>query len=143
MINDILNRVLVGIAFCGIITFLALTIMKFSHFEATVDEIWLHMLASLCLGVYFGISSYIYENSNWSPLKKTSIHFGLSLIIYFSLALPVGWIPFETVKIFLGIIAFTMIYIVFYFGYSIYYKIQAKKMNQYINKGKDNSVLKK
>src|SRR5690625_3284087 len=142
MINEIMKRTLVGIAFCGMITFTALTIMKFSQYEATVDEIWLHMLASLCLGVYFGLSSFIYEKSNWSPLRKTLLHYVLSLVIYFSLALPVGWVPVEPMKIIAGIISFTIIYIVFYFGYSIYYKIQANKMNEYIIKKEDNCTTK-
>src|SRR5690606_27353662 len=103
MIKEILKRSLVGIAFGGIATFIALTIIKFSHIEQSAAEVWNHMLASMLLGVYFGIASLIYETDKWNPLKKTIIHFGLSISAYFLIALPVGWIPFTALSVGVGI----------------------------------------
>ena len=132
MINEIIKRSIIGIAFGGFFTFIAITIMKFLHLQSTVDEIWLHMSASLILGIYFGISSFILDSNIGSPLKKTVIHFCLSLIVYLCIALPVGWVPSTAFYIFMGVVLFTIIYILFWTGAYLYYRKQAITMNEHL-----------
>src|SRR5690625_1827888 len=134
MIIDVLKRMILGIAFGGLITFIALTIMKFSNIEATVSEVWLHMLCSLILGVYFGLISFIFENNVWSPLKKTVIHFSLSISVYFLIAIPVGWIPFNWLSIILGILIFAIIYFLYWNSFLLYYNWVEASMNSNLNK---------
>lgn len=134
MIIEMLKRSMLGIAFGGINTFIALTIMKFFNIEATVSEIWLHTLCGLLLGIYFGLGSFVFESNVWSPLKKTVIHFSLSITVYFLIAIPVGWIPFNLLSIILGIFAFAFFYILFWIGFLIYSKKIEHSMNEQLQK---------
>src|SRR5690625_1047448 len=132
MINEVIKRSIIGVAFGGIFTFIALTIMKFAHVQSTVDEIWLHMFASLITGIYFGLSSFILDSNIGSPLKRTVIHFCLSLVVYLCIALPVGWVPFITFFVFMGILIFTIVYILFWTAAYLYYRKQAISMNEHL-----------
>ncbi len=89
MIIEALRRSMMGIALGGIFTFVVLTIVKFTGADATVDQIWLYMLCSFILGIYFGLASFIFDDNGWSSLKKQSfIFFCPSLFIlslFFSL----------------------------------------------------------
>lgn len=134
MIIEVLKRSIIGIAFGAISTFIALTIMKFNNIEGTISEVWLHMLASFILGIYYGLSSFIFENNRWSPLKKTIIHFSLSIVVYFLIAFPVGWVPLHPLAIVLSIFIFIVIYVLFWSGYYLYYKKVEASMNAQLKK---------
>lgn len=134
MIFEIIKRSMIGIAAGGIFTFIALTIMKFKHIEGTVSEVWMHMLASFILGIYYSLSSFIYEYDGWSPLKKTVIHFSLSIVVYFFIAIPTGWIPLHPLSITIGIAIFILVYVLFWIGYFLYYKKVEATMNEQLNK---------
>lgn len=134
MIIEILKRSMTGIAVGGIYTFIALTIMKFNHIEGTISEVWLHMLAAFVLGIYYGLSSFIFENDGWSPLKMTVIHFSLSIIVYFIIAFSIGWVPLHPLSIILGILAFIVIYALYWTGYYLYYKKIEASMNEHLPK---------
>ena len=132
MIQEIIKRGTIGVAFGGIATFIALTIMKFAHIQSTVNEVWMHMFASIILGIYFGLSSFILDSNIWSPLKKTVIHYCLSLFVYLCVAIPVGWVPFTTFFIFMGIVLFTLVYVLFWAAAYFYYRKQTIYMNEHI-----------
>jgi len=134
MIRDIVKRILAGIALGGLSTFIALTIMKFAHFEATVSEIWSNMLASMIIGIYFGLSSYIFETDKWSNLKKTIIHFSCSMIAYYLIALPVGWVPVSPLYLVLSAVVFALIYAVYWTSFYLYYRKVAKSLNKELQK---------
>lgn len=134
MMIEILKRGMIGVAFGGIYTFVALTIIKFNHIEVSISEVWTHMLASLILGIYFGLSSFIYENERWSPLKKTVIHFSLSIIVFFLIAIPIGWIPFQILSILLGILLFIIMYSLYWTGYYLYFKKMENDLNEQLQR---------
>src|SRR5690625_2190305 len=94
MKTEVLKRTMYGIAYGGIYTFIALTILMILQITPPIFQTWLYMLAGLMLGVYFAVASFIFEVEAWSPLKKTVIHFVLSIVLYFIIALSVGWVPF-------------------------------------------------
>src|SRR5690625_6829825 len=121
MIRKIVERCIAGIAFGGIATFIALTIMKFGHIEGYASEIWNHMLASFGIGIYFGLASLIFEMETGSPLKKTAIHYCLSIVVWLIIALPVGWLPFNLVSVIVWILSFTIIYIIFLTLFYLYF----------------------
>ncbi|HEY4600715.1 MAG TPA: DUF3021 domain-containing protein [Cerasibacillus sp.] len=136
MINRILQKTTMGIAAGGLFTFIALTMIKFTHIESTVDVIWLYMFASLILGVYFGLSSFIFEIEAWSPLKQTIIHFLLTIGGFFLIAIPIGWIPLRFDTITVGIIIFSVIYMLNWTSFYFYYKKVADKMNKQLHTNK-------
>lgn len=134
MIKEVLKRSLIGIAFGGIATFIALTTMKFSHIEGTVSEIWNHMLASFCLGIYFGVASLIFETEKWSALKQTLVHYTISTILWLIIALQLGWLPYNLLSVALGILTFTFIYIIYWTGFYLYFKKMEESMNKQLQK---------
>lgn len=134
MIKEIVKRSITGIAFGGIATFIALTIMKFAHIEGNISEVWNHMLASFVLGIYFGLASFIFETERWSPLGKTIIHFSLSILVYFIIAIPLIWIPFNFIAIGIGIVLFSIVYSVYWTGFYLYFKRVEVSMNEQLER---------
>lgn len=136
MILEILKRSMLGIAFGGIFTFIALTIMKFNAFEATVSEIWMHMGASFLIGIYFGISSLIFGDSGSNIIKKSIIHFILSYSVWLIIAGTVGWIQLSGWVIFWSSLLFILIYVLNWFGWYLYFKKIEMALNNYLQKNK-------
>jgi len=134
MINEVLKRMMGGIAWGGIFTFIALTALVINDINPHVSTIWLYMAGSLVLGIYFGIASFIFEREGWSPLKKTMVHFLLSVVVYFTIALPVGWVIFSPIAIILTFFVFVAIYILFWFGFQLYYKRVEAALNKTLHK---------
>lgn len=134
MIKEILNRIVIGIATGGFLTFVVLTFMKFLGIEGTASEVWNHMLGSMVLGVYFALSSLIYEYDGWSPLKKTVTHYSLSILVYFLVALPIGWIPWNLLSVVVGILAFSVLYALYWTGFLLYFKKVEASLNKQLQK---------
>ena len=123
-----------GFAWAGLITFIALTFLMANDINPPIFTVWLYMLASILLGIYFGVASLIFEHDDWSPLKKTVIHFCLSVIIYFTIALTVGWIPLTVWPIVFSLLVFVLIYVIFWYGFNLYYKSIANSLNESLKK---------
>lgn len=134
MIKEIIKRVLFGVACGGIVTFIAVTILMIKDIEISPTMMWFQMLGSFIVGIYFGISSFIFENDNWSMLKQICVHFPLSFIVFLGIALPLEWIPLSVWAVLVSILMFMFYYGMFWSGFWLYYKIQAKKLNDELNK---------
>lgn len=130
MKNEIFKRIIYGIAYGGSVIIFALTTLMMLDINPPVKVIWLYSCMGMVLGIYFGVASLIFEIDDWSPLKKTTVHYSTSIVVYFIIALSVGWIPPEIVPIMLSILTFTVVYILFWFGYRLYYKRIEKSLNQ-------------
>lgn len=134
MIREIIKRIFSGIACGGIVTFIAVTILMIKDIAIHPAMMWFQMLGSFIVGIYFGVSSFIFENDNWSRLKQLCVHFPLSVIVFLIVALPLEWVPFTIWSILLSIVMFMFYYGLFWSGFWLYYKIQAKKLNDELNK---------
>lgn len=134
MIFEIARRSMFGIGFAGILTFIFLTVMTFAGIDATVSVIWLNMLGSLVIGIYFGAASLIFEIEKWSPLKQTIVHFILSITVYFPIAIAVGWIPFSLVPMLAGLGGFILTYSMFWLGISWYLRKIASSLNHSVKR---------
>ncbi|MGM8365005.1 DUF3021 domain-containing protein [Virgibacillus sp. W0181] len=133
---EVIKRSMLGIAYGGIFTFIFLTIAMINNLNTNIPVIWKSMLASFILGIFFGVASFIFEHDNWSPLKKTIIHFSLSIACYFSIALFIGWIPLKVQPILISIIIFIVIYVIFWFSYTIYFKKLEASLNEDLSRRK-------
>ncbi|KAB7704705.1 DUF3021 family protein [Bacillus aerolatus] len=131
---EFLKRSSVGVSIAGILTFIALTVMMLNDVEASVSQIWLNMLGSIVIGIYFGTASMLFDIESWSLLKATSIHFVLSLFVYYPLAVYIGWIPLAAVPIILSFVTFTIIYCLFWFGTRLYLRKMERSINASIRK---------
>lgn len=136
MILEILKRSMLGIAIGGILTFIALTIMKFNAFEATVSEIWMNMGASFLIGIYFGISSLIFGDSDNNIIKKSIIHFILSYSVWLIIAGTVGWIPLTGTVILWSSLLFILLYLLNCLGWYLYFKKIETALNKHLQKNK-------
>ncbi|MCG7408265.1 DUF3021 domain-containing protein [Paenibacillus sp. ACRRX] len=134
MIADIVKRVAVGFCYAAIITFVSLTMLMLNDTEVSVRVMWLNMLGSMIIGAYFGLASFIFNYDKWSPLKQLIVHYVLSLIVYFSTAILIGWIPLILTALLISLVIFSAIYTVFWFGYRSYYRRQAKELNDSVRR---------
>ncbi|HLR73706.1 MAG TPA: DUF3021 domain-containing protein [Virgibacillus sp.] len=141
MIIELLKRATIGIAVGALFTFIFLTIMIFNHFEASVFEIWQHMLASCLIGIFFGWASLIFEYNRWSQLKKTIIHFSASIIFYFAIAISLQWIPITPFAIGGSIIAFIVAYSLYWTGFYLYFKRVEQSLNKGLQKEKKQKFI--
>ncbi len=131
---NVWKQVVSGIAWGGFITFIALTILVINDIESSVATIWLYMGGSIFLGIYFAIAAFIFTVEEWSPLKKTMIHFLLSLTVYFIVAFTLGWVPVNFLAIFISTLIFILIYILFWVGFNLYYRKIAASLNETLQK---------
>ncbi|MBM7714835.1 glucan phosphoethanolaminetransferase (alkaline phosphatase superfamily) [Bacillus thermophilus] len=136
MISKMIHRSMYGVAFGSIVTFIALTFLMAFNINLPVSQIWLYMLASFFIGIYYGLASFIFELEAWSPLKKTVVHYSLSITVFFIFALSLHWVPFNWKAIVLTIIGFTLIYALYWFGYTLYYKRVESSLNDTLQKHK-------
>lgn len=134
MIGAILSRTMYGIAWGGIATFIALTILMITDTNPPAEIIWLNMLGSMIIGIYFGLASLIFIHEGWSPLKKTSLHFSCSIIVWFIIAFLLKWLPVNLWSILIGIGAFIVVYILFWSSYTLYYKKLEASLNDSLSK---------
>lgn len=134
MVINIVKRVVGGISCGAILTFIALTIMMLTDTEGTVGEIWLNMLASMFLGVYFALAGFIFEYDKWSPLKQLIIHFFLSLFVWLPIATYVGWIEIKPSSLLLGLVIFIIIYTIFWLSFRYYFRKQAEALNNSVRR---------
>ncbi|MFD1067951.1 DUF3021 domain-containing protein [Oceanobacillus locisalsi] len=136
MILDILKRSTLGIAIGAIITFIVLTVMKFNAWEASVSEIWMHLGASMLLGVYTGVTSLIFGESGNHLIKKSVIHFVLTYSAWLVIAGMAGWILLDGWVILWSSLAFILLYVINWSCWYLYFKRQEEELNKYLHKNK-------
>ena len=134
LIAEMMRRSLLGLGFTAIITFAFLTVMTVQDIEVPVSIIWKNMLGSMVMGIYFGCASLIFDREKWSPLKRTVIHFLLSVIVWLPLAIWLGWVPFAFLTILIGVGTFIIAYLLFWYGSYLYFKKIENEMNHSIKK---------
>lgn len=131
---NIVRRIYSGIAWGGVATFIAITILMMNDVTPPIQTIWVYMSYGFVLGIYFGLASLIFESDRSSPLKKTAIHFSLSIVVYFAIALPNAWVPLHPLAIGTAVVAFIIVYGLFFTGFHLYYKKLAETLNQSLKK---------
>lgn len=136
MVIEILRRSMLGIAFGGIFTFIALTIMIINEFEATVSEIWMHMGASFILGIYFGISSLIFGDDDSNIIKKSVFHFFLTYIAWLVISGTVGWISLTMSAVLWSTLIFILLYVLNALGWYLYFKKMEATLNKHLESKK-------
>lgn len=134
MIARMISKLMYGLAAGGLVTFIVITILVAKDINPSSYTIWINMLYSFIIGIYFGLASFIFEYEKWSPLRKTMIHFSISIVVYYIVAISANWIPTTIPFIMLSFIYFVVIYSIFWFGFSLYYKHIAHSLNESLKK---------
>lgn len=103
---------------------------------AMFDNYVVQAICSMIVGIGFTVPSLIYENDRLSYGMQAFIHLGIGFIIYFPIAFYAQWIPVELGKwaIIASVIAMLFAGIALWFGFYIYYKGEAKKINECISR---------
>lgn len=131
---EVVKRTIAGISFGGIYFFVVLTILNAQTMNIPVSKLWVDMMGCLIIGIYFGVSSLIFDIERWSRLKQTVTHAILSLIIFFPIAIGLGWIPLDVPVMITCFIIFIAAYALFWFGAWWYYRKLTQSMNDLVRK---------
>lgn len=131
-----LGRTFLGIAWGCTINCLVMLIISFSEGKIyfTANEYLKQLICSAVVGIAFALPTFIYENEKLSQGIKCLIHLGIGFITYFINAFIAGWFP---VGVDIGIVISSVLIMialsfVIYFFFWLYYKNEAKKINQKI-----------
>ena len=54
--KEVVKRIVYGIAYGGVISFIALTILMLTEMTPSIAMIWLYTLMGHILGIYFGLA---------------------------------------------------------------------------------------
>ena len=92
------------------------------------------VIGCIVCGIGWGAPSVVYNREGLSGPVKVLIHMGIGCLIYTIVAFSVGWLGTETslwAKIGIILIQFAIAFLI-WGGFRLYYKQEAKKMNDRI-----------
>lgn len=129
-------RSFIGIFFGGFITVLITNLnILFGGFEMIDGPLFLkNSIGSILCGWFFTVSPLYFENRNLRLSQQTILHFLTVTILYLILALTIGWIPFNIINILLTLLIAIVVYTIFWVAFYLYFKNQARKLNDDLKK---------
>ena len=131
-----LGRTFLGIAWGCTINCLVMLIISFSEGKIyfTANEYLKQLICSAVVGIAFALPTFIYENEKLSQGIKCLIHLGIGFITYFINAFIAGWFPvgLDIRIVISSVLIMIALSFVIYFFFWLYYKNEAKKINQKI-----------
>lgn len=144
MLKLLFKKVILGIALGStLLNFILLSEKLFAPdylFLAITDDYIRQSLCAMAVAIVFSVLSIVYYSDHLNIGIKVLIHMGVGLIFYFIIAFYAHWIVLST-DIDLGIIIPTLlspilVSFVIWYGFYIYSKVEAKKINDKISKMK-------
>lgn len=121
--RNLVYNISIGLAFAFLFVFFNFTILMFQNSDISIGQVWVNMLGNMVLGLYFGTASLIFEIEKWSFLKQLVVHFIVSVLLWFLVAIfIVGWISFTPLSILISFGIFIGIYLIFWICFIAYYK---------------------
>ena len=129
-------RSFIGISFGGFIAVLITNlIVLFGGIEMIDGSLFLkNSIGSILCGWFYTVSPMYFENRNLKLHQQTVLHFLTVTTLYIILALTIGWIPFNIISILLTLLIATVVYTIFWIAFYLYFKYQARKLNDDLNK---------
>ncbi|MEK4385730.1 DUF3021 domain-containing protein [Solibacillus sp. FSL W7-1464] len=131
-----LNRSIAGIFFGSFLTLVTIFLTVYFGEKEVLDSSVLvkNALGLIICGWFFSVTPLLFEMENFTLKMKTVLHFLCVVILYFIVAFVIGWIPF-TIKGFFGMLCiFIVFYTVIWLGFYLYFRQQAAKLNEDLNK---------
>jgi NhaP-type Na+/H+ or K+/H+ antiporter len=131
-----LYRSIIGILIGSFISIIVTScIIYFGHLHVINGENFLkNSFGSIFCGWFFTVSKFYFELESLSLPQRTALHFVTVIVLYFSLFLGIGWIPFDLKSILISAAIFIVIYIVMWVCNYLYFKNLAKQMNEGLKK---------
>lgn len=126
-----LFRSMIGIffgAFVAVVTTNA--VVYFGNKDILDGSIFLrNSLGSIFCGWFFSVTPLYFEIKTLRLAQQTGLHFITVALLYSILAFGIGWIPFDMKSILLAAGLFITIYTVMWLCFYLYFKNEAKKLN--------------
>lgn len=131
--NTVLG-IMLGLTMISISLTLVLLLQKDVSDYLTKESLLTNMGCSAVIGIVFYVGSIVYRYDKISPLFQVMIHLGLGLMTTAIGAYIAKWIPIEDGPIAIILFALAILIVSFgiWFGFYLYYKNEAKKINQKI-----------
>lgn len=121
---------MIGIFFGAFIAVIATNIVYLNGGEVLDGRIFLKSsLGSIFCGWFFSVTPLYFEIKSLRLLQQTALHFVTVTALYFILSFGIGWIPFnmKSIAFFIGL--FLFIYAVIWIAFYLYFRNEAKKLN--------------
>ncbi len=131
-----IHRSVKGIIFGGFLQVILVSIGILWWGAETINaDIFLkNALGMMICSWFFTVTPLYFEGKKWNLLQQTLVHFLTGIILFFTLAFAIGWIPISLSVIFKQIVNFFAIYVVSWILFFLYYRYQAKILNEHIKR---------
>lgn len=132
--KNFLIRSFLGIFF-GAFIIVVLTSSVALNGQETLDSMVFlkNAIGFMVCGWFFTTSTLYFENPNWSLGRQTLFHFLTVIILYFVLAFGIGWILFNWTSFLIMLTVFLVFYALFWTAFYLYFRNQARKLNDELN----------
>lgn len=132
--KNFLIRSIMGVFFGAFLSVIMTNSVVLSGQETLDSELFLrNSLGSMLCGWFFTASTLYFENHKWSLRRQTVTHFATVIVLYFVLAIGIGWFPFTVPSFLLMLAVFVVFYALFWTAFYFYFKNQAQKLNKELN----------
>lgn len=131
-----LKRSILGIFFGSFLTLIILFMTVYFGKKDFLDSAVLvkNALGMMFCGWFFSVTPLLFETENLSLKVQTALHFLCVVLLYFVVAIFIGWISF-TIKGFISMLAiFIVFYTIIWLAFYLYFRQQAVKLNEDLNK---------
>lgn len=91
-------------------------------------------LGFIFCGWLFAVTPLFFEIQSLRLMQQTALHFITAMCPYLILSFSIGWIPFDAKSIVSTAFIFLLIYAAIWLGFYLYFKRQASRMNDQLNK---------
>lgn len=134
--KSFLLRSLIGIGVGAILMVISTMSIVLIGNESTLDgELYVkNAIGSLLCGWFFAVAAMIFEIKRLVLWQQTLIHFILIIVLYFIFANWIGWVPYHEGIFLTMILVFMIIYVMMWLSFYLYFKRQATKMNENLNR---------
>ncbi|KMY55309.1 hypothetical protein AC623_16340 [Bacillus sp. FJAT-27231] len=85
--------------------------------------------ATMFCGWFFSITPLYFEIKSLRLSQQTALHFVTVAVLYFALSLGVGWIAFNIKSVLSFAALFIFMYVIIWVCFYLYFKHEAKKLN--------------
>lgn len=97
---------------------------------AQLTRVIIQYILTGVIGMMFAASSVIFQIEDWSLLKQTVIHFVIASVVMYVCGFVCNWFPHNLKNTLIWFAVFIVFYAVFWLGFTLYYRITVKKINE-------------
>ena len=131
-----LFRSMIGIFFGAFLAVVVTNSIVYFGGESMIDgSLFLkNSLGSIFCGWFFTVTPLYFEIQSLKLWQQTLLHFITVAILYFALALLIGWFPLSLQSILSMITIFLIMYACIWIGFYFYFKNISTKLNEDLNR---------